>query len=149
LVSPTIPHLGIFRPALLGNLQPALLGNFRPALTLGLGYESVAAHEQGLTRYVTDVLSKVPHLNLLGPPAGRPSAPLATFYVKGLESGAIAKALGNRANVVVRSGFHCAQPAHEHLALGPTVRASFAIYNTRAEIDAMVETLHALARFCH
>jgi cysteine desulfurase / selenocysteine lyase len=116
---------------------------------LGLGYESIAAHEQELTRYAKEMLSKVPHLKLLGPPTGRPSAPLATFHIKGLESGVIAKALGNRANVVVRSGFHCAQPAHEYLALGPTVRASFAIYNTRAEIDAMLETLHALARFCN
>ena len=72
------------------NIEGAIALGSALRYFLGLGYESVAAHEQGLTRYAKDVLSKVPHLNLLGPPAGRPSAPLATFYVKGLESGAIA-----------------------------------------------------------
>ncbi len=57
----------------------------------------------------------------------------------------IAKVLAKRKNVIVRSGFLCAQPAHDQLNIGPTVRASFGIYNTKEEVDAMVEVLHATA----
>lgn len=114
-----------------------------------IGYAAIAAHERDLTTYAKETLARIPGLTLYGPHAGTESAPLVTFQLKGLESGAVAKALGSRANVIVRSGFHCAQPAHEQLESGPTVRASFGIYNTRPEIDALVATLEALARFVH
>jgi cysteine desulfurase / selenocysteine lyase len=64
-----------------------------------------------------------------------------------LDSIAVAKALGNRGNVIVRSGFLCAQPAHDQLRAGPSVRASFGVYNTMEEIDRMLEIVQSLARF--
>ena len=56
----------------------------------------------------------------------------------------MAKILGSRANIVVRSGFLCAQPAHDQLGIGPTVRVSFGFYNTKDEIDGMVEVLKTI-----
>jgi len=113
----------------------------------GLGYEAVAAHENELTQYAKEQLSRAPSLTTYGPPPGKPCAPLVSFLVKGIESTAVAKVLANRANVIVRSGFHCAQPAHDELGIGPTVRASFAVYNTKEEIDRMMEVLRTLSRF--
>jgi cysteine desulfurase/selenocysteine lyase len=114
-----------------------------------IGYEAIGSHERELTKRAKAALAKIPNVLIFGPPPGAPSAPLVAFQVKGLDSGAVAKSLGSRANVIVRSGFHCAQPAHEELSLGPTVRASFAVYNTPAEIDRMVHTVEALAQFIH
>jgi len=111
-----------------------------------LGMESVAAHEAELIRYAKCRLAQLPAVALLGPAPGEPCAPLVPFQVRGLDPGAVAKLLGNRANVIVRSGFLCAQPAHDQLGVGPTVRASFGIYNTKAEIDCMIETLQAIVR---
>ena len=112
-----------------------------------LGYEAVATHEAQLALYAKKRLSEIRGLTLYGPAPGEPCAPLATFQLRGLESNGIAKILGNRANVIVRSGFHCAQPAHDQLGIGPTVRASFGVYNTKDEIDCMVDVLKSLAGF--
>ncbi len=114
-----------------------------------IGYEKIAAHENRLLDYARERLAEIPRLAIYSAPAGTPSAPIVTFEIKGLESGAVARALGNRAGVVVRSGFHCAQPAHEQLGIGPTVRASFGVYNRTAEIDIMVKTLTALSQYLH
>jgi cysteine desulfurase / selenocysteine lyase len=114
-----------------------------------IGYDRIRSIEEHLTKHAKQCLAKIPGVRIFGPPAGTPSAPLVAFQLKGLDSGAVAKTLGSRANIVVRSGFHCAQPAHEELEIGPTVRASFAIYNTTAEIDLMAKTVDTLARFLH
>jgi cysteine desulfurase/selenocysteine lyase len=114
-----------------------------------LGYEAVAQHECRLVEYARERLARIPGLTLYGPPSGTPSAPLVSFQMRGLESGAITKSLAGRANIIVRSGFLCAQPAHNELGIGPTVRASFGIYNTLPEIDCMAELLETLRRYMH
>ena len=111
-----------------------------------LGYDAIGRHESALVAYAKRQLATIDSIRLLGPDAGEPSAPLVPFEVRGLDSGAVAKILANRANVIVRSGFHCAQPAHDTLNAGPTVRASFAVYNTAEEIDQMTRALAAIAR---
>jgi len=114
-----------------------------------VGYDNIAAHEKRLVDYTKQRLPAIRHLTLYGPPPGCPCAPIATFAIKGLDAGVVAKALAGRANVIVRSGFHCAQPAHDELQIGPTVRASFAMYNQLWEVDAMAETLEALTQLLH
>jgi len=114
-----------------------------------VGYDNIAAHEKRLVDYTKQRLPAIRHLTLYGPPPGCPCAPIATFAIKGLDAGVVAKALAGRANVIVRSGFHCAQPAHDELQIGPTVRASFARYNQLWEVDAMAETLEALTQLLH
>lgn len=112
-----------------------------------LSHETIVAYESELVQYAKQQLAEIRGLSMYGPALGEPCAPLVTFQIKGLESTAVAKILANRANVIVRSGFLCAQPAHDQLGIDPTVRASFAIYNTQEEIDTMVEVLHTLTRF--
>jgi cysteine desulfurase/selenocysteine lyase len=111
----------------------------------GLDLHAVEAHEASLTAHAKQSLASIPGVRLLGPPSGQPSAPLVSFLVEGLESHAITKNLSLRSNVILRSGFHCAQPAHAELSLGPTVRASFALYNTLEEIDEAVRVIGSLA----
>jgi cysteine desulfurase / selenocysteine lyase len=113
----------------------------------GLDHDALTAHEAGLIQYAKAALSRISHIQLLGPKPGDPCAPLTSFLIKGLESSAVAKTLGFRANVIVRSGFLCAQPAHDQLGCGPSVRASFGLYNTTEEIDLMIEVLQSLVRF--
>lgn len=111
---------------------------------LQVGFDAIHAHETELVTYAKRQLAELPGVKLFGPPAGVPSAPLVTFQAKSLEPTGVTKVLANRANVVVRSGFHCAQPAHDQLGLNPTVRASFAMYNTKEEIDSMVHILRSI-----
>jgi cysteine desulfurase / selenocysteine lyase len=111
-----------------------------------LGYDAIGRHEAALVAQAKRQLAKVEAVHMHGPPAGEPSAPLVPFEVQGLDSGTVAKILASRGNVIVRSGFHCAQPAHDALRAVPTVRASFAVYNTIAEIDQMTDVLQAIAR---
>ena len=84
-------------------------------------------------------------MSLYGPPPGEPCAPLVPFQIKGLDPTTITKVLANRANVIVRSGFLCAQPAHDQLGIGPSVRVSFGVYNNKTEVDIMVEALNTIA----
>ena len=111
---------------------------------LKLGWQAVMMHEAALVQYAKAQLADVRGLSMYGPPLGESCAPLVPFQVKGLEPGAVAKILGSRANIVVRSGFLCAQPAHDQLGIGPTVRVSFGVYNTKDEIDGMVEVLKTI-----
>jgi cysteine desulfurase/selenocysteine lyase len=111
-----------------------------------LEWSHLIAHECSLTLHAKRELAGLPGIRVFGPSAGTPSAPLVSFQVVGLESGAVAKTLGNRANIIVRSGFLCAQPAHDQLSIGPTVRASFGIYNNVEEVDRMVGVLRYLLK---
>lgn len=112
-----------------------------------VGYPAIHAHEDDLVQHAKTQLSKVTGIKMYGPPPGNPCAPLVAFEMRRLAPAAVAKILGERANVIVRSGFHCAQPAHDQLGIGPTVRASFALYNTRTEVDQMVEALTAIVDY--
>ncbi len=67
------------------------------------------------------------------------------FELPGLEAHGLAKILSNRYTIMVRSGYHCAQPLHEELAIQPTVRASFYLYNTLEEVYALVAALGEIA----
>jgi cysteine desulfurase/selenocysteine lyase len=114
-----------------------------------IGYGRIAKHENRLVTYARQQLMGIPNLTLYGPNTAAAAAPLIPFQVKALDSGAIAKTLAARANIIVRSGFHCAQPAHDELGIGPTVRASFGIYNSMPEVDCMIDVLKALTRLLH
>ena len=111
-----------------------------------LEWDRVAAHECALVQYAKRELAAFRPVRLFGPPPGSPCSPLVSFQLKGLESGAVAKALSNRRNVIVRSGFLCAQPAHDRFSAGPSVRASFAVYNCREEVDRLLEVVCSLLR---
>lgn len=104
-----------------------------------LGLENIHAHEQQLVSYCHDQLSQIPNLRILGPDKDKDA--VVSFIVSGihpLDLGTLLDQLG----VAVRTGHHCAQPLLERLGLTSTVRASFALYNTTDEVDALVAALH-------
>lgn len=105
-----------------------------------LGMESVHAYEQQLTAYALDRLAEVPGLTVYGPDASQKGA-VAAFSYGSIHPHDIAQML-DADGIAVRAGHHCAMPLHDQLGCGATARASFYIYNTTAEIDALIEALY-------
>ncbi len=112
-----------------------------------LGMERVRAHDRRLVDFGVERLSEIPHLHLAVPGGSERLSASVSFQVEGLEAHGVARMLSNRENVFVRSGFHCAQPLHESLDLRPTVRASFYIYNSEEDVDALARGLESVTRF--
>lgn len=112
----------------------------------GLGMDAVEAYVDELARYAVDRIRAIPSLMVYGPSDGEPRGAAITFAVPGLEAHALSRLLANRFGILVRSGFHCAQPAHEAIQSPPTVRASFYVYNTREEIDCLADALSGIVR---
>ncbi|MBK8459783.1 MAG: cysteine desulfurase [Micropruina sp.] len=110
----------------------------------GLGMESIAAHEQRITRYALERLATVDGLRILGPQVAldRGGAISFTLHADGLEVHPhdVMTFLDSR-GVAVRGGHHCARPLHERLGVTASTRASFYLYTLESEIDALVEAL--------
>ncbi len=105
------------------------------------GLESIEAHERGLMELALERFARLPAVALVGPRQAAQRSAAITWTVAGLDSAAVARMLSARQQICVRSGYHCAQPAHEALGLPPTVRASFAPFNTPNEIELLAESL--------
>jgi len=106
-----------------------------------LGMENVYAHERALTEYAWERLSAIDGVRLFGP--RQPRAGLISFDVAGIHPHDLSAVL-NADGIAIRVGHHCAQPLMEILDVPATNRASFYIYNTREEVDRLVESiLHA------
>jgi len=99
---------------------------------------AAAAHEAALLRYAMSSLSQVPGIRLIGTAPGK--AAVQSFVMEGAHPHDLATVL-DRSGVCVRAGHHCAQPLMEVLGVTATTRASFAIYNTMAEVDALIAAL--------
>jgi cysteine desulfurase/selenocysteine lyase len=108
----------------------------------GLGMERVRAHELTLTAHLLECLGEVPGLRVVGPPSAAERGGLASFTIEGMHPHDIAE-LASREGVCIRAGHHCAQPLMRCLHLDATARASVGIYNTPAEIDALIDALIA------
>lgn len=106
-----------------------------------LGLAAVQQHESLLTRRLLEGLDSIPQITLRGQGESCERGAIVSFQVEGLEAHGAARMLSNRANLCLRSGFHCAQLAHETQDWRPTVRASFGVYNTSGEVDALLESL--------
>jgi cysteine desulfurase/selenocysteine lyase len=105
-----------------------------------LGLEAVHAAEAELTAYALERLAEVPGLTAFGPPAGDERGGILSFALEGVHGHDVAEIL-DRHGVAVRAGHHCAQILMERLGVPATTRASVAVYNTRAEIDRLIEAL--------
>jgi cysteine desulfurase/selenocysteine lyase len=105
-----------------------------------LGMENVRAHEMELTAYALNKLAEVPTLRVLGPTQIAERGGLAAFEMQGVHPHDIAAIL-DRDAICIRAGHHCAQPLHDFYDLPATARASFYVYNTAEEIDALVASL--------
>ena len=106
-----------------------------------IGIEHIEAHENELMEYATAEMMKIPGMRIFGTAPGK--APVISFLVGNAhhyDTGMLLDKLG----VAVRTGHHCAQPLMESLGIEGTVRASFALYNTRAEVNAFLAALHRI-----
>jgi cysteine desulfurase/selenocysteine lyase len=107
-----------------------------------LGMERVREHERELTAYLLERLAEVPGLRVVGPPRAIERGGLASFTIEGMHPHDIAE-LADRGGVCIRAGHHCAQPLMSCLGVAATARASVGVYNTPADVDALIEALQA------
>jgi len=112
---------------------------------LELGMANVFAHEQELAAYALEVLPReVPGIELYGPPAAL-RVGVVPFNLPGIHPHDVAQVL-DRFGVAVRAGHHCTMPLHERLDLSATARASFQVYTTTDDIDALAAGLREVQR---
>ncbi|WP_318567884.1 bifunctional cysteine desulfurase/selenocysteine lyase SufS [Salinigranum marinum] len=104
-----------------------------------LGMENVQAHEDLLTEYAYDRLTAFDDVTVYGPP-GDDRGGLVAFNVDGVHAHDLSSIL-NDYGVAIRAGDHCTQPLHDKLGVAASARASFYVYNTREEVDALVEAV--------
>ena len=100
-----------------------------------LGIENIAAHEHELLAYATAALSKVPGIRVIG--NAKEKAAVLSFVMEGVHPHDIGTIL-DQEGIAVRTGHHCAQPIMQRFGIPATVRASFGLYNTRSEVDALI-----------
>ena len=111
-----------------------------------LGYPALMQVEQELTSYALSRLGELPWVTVYGKAlTGEPRFPLITFNVEGIHSHDVATIL-DAEHVSIRSGHHCAQPLMRALGIGAACRASFSLYTTKADIDALIAGLHTARR---
>jgi cysteine desulfurase/selenocysteine lyase len=103
------------------------------------GIDAIEEHEADLTAYALERLGELPGVRIYGPPAEQRGS-LVSFAFEGAHPHDVAEILG-RTNICVRAGHHCAQPLMRRLGVPATTRASFGVYNTRADVDQLVEGL--------
>ena len=108
----------------------------------GIGMDNIMRHEQELTRYAMSEMSKIDGIRIFGNVPDKDA--VVSFLVKDihhLDMGTLLDRLG----IAVRTGHHCAQPLMDRLGILGTVRASFALYNTKEEIDILVEGIRRVS----
>lgn len=105
-----------------------------------LGMEAVHAHEQTLIGHALERLEEVPGVKVYGPAAEHKGG-VAAFTFEGAHPHDVAQILDDR-GIAVRAGHHCAMPLHQRFDLPATTRASFYLYNTLDEVDALIEGLY-------
>jgi cysteine desulfurase/selenocysteine lyase len=108
-----------------------------------LGPSFVAAHEDDILAYATERLSEISGLTIWGKSAEKGS--ILSFTLEGAHAHDVATILDQQ-GIAVRAGHHCAHPLMDRLGVAATARASFALYSTRAEVDALVHGLGAVKR---
>ena len=106
----------------------------------GLGMDNVRAHERDLTAYALERLPEVEGLTIYGPGDPGRRGGVVSFAIEGIHPHDIAE-LCDREAVCIRAGHHCAQPLMRCLGVGATARASFHVYNSRDEVDRLVDAL--------
>ncbi|HML23035.1 MAG TPA: cysteine desulfurase [Aggregatilinea sp.] len=105
----------------------------------GIGMDNILAHERILVDYALDRLAEVPGLTLYGPDADKRNG-VATFTLKDLHAHDLAQLL-DAEGVAIRAGHHCAMPLHQRFGIAASARASFYLYNTTDDVDALVDAI--------
>jgi cysteine desulfurase/selenocysteine lyase len=108
-----------------------------------LGMDRIAAHEQALLHYATAQLNALPGLRLVG--TAQDKAAVLSFTLDGIHPHDVGTLLSQQ-GIAVRTGHHCAQPVMTRFKLPATTRASFAFYNSMAEVDALVAGIRSVQK---
>lgn len=108
-----------------------------------LGKEKIREHENRLLHYATEQLEQIPGLKIIG--RAKEKVSLVSFVIDKLHPQDIGILLDNR-GIAVRTGHHCAQPLMDHYGITGTTRASFAVYNTKEEIDTFISGLYKVIK---
>jgi cysteine desulfurase/selenocysteine lyase len=109
-----------------------------------IGREAIAEHEADLARYAREQLTKINSLRIFGDAPGKGA--IFSFEIEGIHAHDVSMVI-DRAGVAVRAGTHCCQPLMDRYGVTSTCRASFGMYNTRAEVDTLVEALEKAREF--
>lgn len=109
-----------------------------------LGKENMATHEHDLLQYATDLVGNIPGVTLVG--TAQEKVSVLSFIIKNIHPFDVGQMLDAR-GIAVRTGHHCTQPLMDHFGIEGTIRASFAVYNTKEEIDALAESLKRIINF--
>ncbi len=109
-----------------------------------IGKGAMAQHELALLAYTVERLQRVKGVQLIGTAASKVG--VQSFVIRGIHHFDVGQMLDTR-GIAVRTGHHCTQPLMERLGVEGTVRASFAVYNTYAEVDQMIEGLERIVNF--
>ena len=110
----------------------------------GLGREAAAAHEAELTEYATEKLSRINSLRLFGNAPGKGA--IFSFELAGAHAHDVSTIL-DRYGIAVRAGTHCAMPLLQRFGVTSTCRASFALYNGKDDVDALVDGIERAQKF--
>jgi cysteine desulfurase/selenocysteine lyase len=111
----------------------------------GIGMESIREHERDLCAYALDRLGELPDVTVMGPLDAARRGALVAFTLDIAHPHDVAEILGSR-EVCIRAGHHCAQPLMRRFGAAATSRASFAVHNTRADVDAFIDALNDVRR---
>jgi cysteine desulfurase/selenocysteine lyase len=111
-----------------------------------IGMDAVAAHERAITAYALEQLQAVEGLTILGPREAVDRGGAISFEIAGIHPHDVSQLLDSR-GVAVRAGHHCAKPAHNRFGVQSSTRASFYLYTTPAEVDALIEGIDHTKRF--
>ena len=106
---------------------------------MALGMDNIAAHERSLRDHAMQRLSGLNWLNVQGTTPNKGA--IFSFTLKGAAHAHDISTVLDKKGIAVRAGTHCAMPLMAHMGVGATCRASFGLYNTKAEVDALVEAL--------
>jgi cysteine desulfurase/selenocysteine lyase len=107
---------------------------------LSVGMDAIAEHEHQVTEYALERLEEIPGVRLFGPTADKKGG-VAAFTLDGVHPHDVAQIL-DRDGIAVRAGHHCAQPLHEKFGIPASSRASFYLYNTKDEVDLLVNGIY-------
>jgi cysteine desulfurase/selenocysteine lyase len=105
----------------------------------GIGLDAIAAHEHDLLEYATERLSGMNSINIVG--TAEHKAAILSFNIRDIHPHDVGTIL-DYDGIAVRTGHHCAQPVMDRFDVAATVRASFGLYNTREEVDALVDGIN-------
>lgn len=126
------------------NIADVVAFHYAMTFILETGREVMAAHEHDLLVYATERISQLKGVKIYGTGADKVS--VVSFTVDGIHPFDIGQMLDAR-GIAVRTGHHCTQPLMDRFKIEGTVRASFAVYNTRKEVDHLVEALERVINF--